>query len=243
MIKQRFRRALKTILATTGYTLTQIDPERPTMSRAMQAIGDRGHGIRTVVDVGASDGQWSEAFMHHYPQARYLLIEAQTVHSRALQQFCGKHPNARSVLAAAGAKKGEIYFDASHPLGGQASYTPFAGDNVVVPVTTVDGEVIRHDLPGPYLLKLDTHGFELPILEGAQATLQQTEVIVIECYNFKIAPQSVLFHEMVYRLDRLAFRCIDLVDVMYRPYDNSLWQMDIVFIRADRPEFAYAGYR
>jgi FkbM family methyltransferase len=243
MIKQRFRRAIKAILATTGYTLTQIDPERPTMNRAMQAISDRRHAIETVVDVGASNGQWSEAFMAHYPQARYLLLEAQTVHSRALQQFCQRHPNASYVLAAAGAEKGEIYFDSGHPLGGQASYTPFAADNIVVPVTTVDNEVIGQALPGPYLLKLDTHGFETPILEGAQTTLQQTEVIVIECYNFKIAPESVLFHEMICQFEEMGFRCIDLVDIMYRPYDNALWQMDLVFIRADRPEFTYTRYR
>jgi hypothetical protein len=38
------------------------------------------------------------------------------------------------------------------------------------------------------------------------------------------------------------FRCIDLVDPMHRPHDDSLWQMDLVFARKDRPEFSYRGY-
>ncbi len=241
-IKQHARRLVKRLLATSGYTLTKIDPARPTMARAMQAIRARQHPIHTVIDIGASDGQWSRALMPYYPQAQYLLIEAQPVHEKALQAFCLEHANARYVLAAAGSEAGELYFDASHPLGGQAAYTPFPAHNIVVPVTAVDLEVQKHRLPGPFLLKLDTHGFEMPILRGAQATLAQTEVIVIECYNFAIAPECLLFYEMAAHLTDLGFRCADVVDVMYRPHDNLLWQMDMVFIRAERPEFAHLNY-
>ena len=41
----------------------------------------------------------------------------------------------------------------------------------------------------------------------------------------------------------LGFRCIDLVDSMYRPYDDAFWQMDLVFVRQARPEFSYQQYR
>lgn len=241
-LKKIIRQTIKKALSPTGYTLTQINHERATMNMALQAIAARQHPIQTVIDVGASNGQWSETLMAYYPQAHYLLIEAQPVHEKELQQFCQQYPNAQYVLAAGGAEKGEIYFDASHPLGGQAAYTPFSENNIVVPITTVDAEIAKRQLPGPYLLKLDTHGFELPILAGAQATLDQMEVLLIECYNFKIGPDCLLFHEMVDHMATLGFRCVDLVDVMYRPYDNTLWQMDMVFVRADRDEFTYLKY-
>jgi hypothetical protein len=38
---------------------------------------------------------------------------------------------------------------------------------------TIDGLVRRNNLGGPYVLKLDTHGFEVPILEGAHAVLAE----------------------------------------------------------------------
>jgi hypothetical protein len=44
-------------------------------------------------------------------------------------------------------------------------------------------------------------------------------------------------------LGGLGFRCIDLVDPMYRPHDDALWQMDLVFLRQTRPEFTYTEYR
>jgi hypothetical protein len=30
---------------------------------------------------------------------------------------------------------------------------------------------------------------------------------------------------------------------MHRPRDDAFWQMDLVFVRADRPEFTYLRYR
>ena len=37
----------------------------------------------------------------------------------------------------------------------------------VVRETTIDHEIGAYGLPGPYLIKLDTHGYEAPILCGA----------------------------------------------------------------------------
>ena len=98
-------------------------------------------------------------------------------------------------------------------------------------------------LEGPYLLKLDTHGFEVPILKGAARTLASTEVIVMECYNYRIAPECLTFDEMCRHLGERGFRCIDLVDPLYRPYDDAFWQLDLVFIRSNRPEFSHQDYR
>ncbi len=230
-----FRKLVKKLLASRGLTITSLNPGRPTMDNACRAIAARGHSISAVIDIGASDGRWSLDFMRYYPNSQYLLIEAQPVHEPKLKTFCQAHPNSQYVLAAAGEAAGKIYFDAAVPLGGQASYTPFAEHNLVVPVTTVDIEVESRKLPGPYLVKLDTHGFEAPILRGAQRTLANTEAIVMECYNYRIAPECLLFDEMVAHLRGLGFRCVDLADPMFRPHDDTLWQMDLVFVRTDWP--------
>jgi FkbM family methyltransferase len=212
------------------------------MEGAYQRIAARGHEIRTVIDVGASDGVWSEALMRHYPTARYLLVEAQPVHHSALREFCARYPNAELALAAAGDRDGRIFFDAQDPLGGQASYTPYPTHNIEVTVTTIDHEIESRKLGGPFLIKLDTHGFEVPILRGAARTLERTEVVVMECYNFRLSPECLLFDEMCSHMETLGFRCIDMVDVARRPHDGALWQMDLVFVRKDRPELGYPHY-
>src|SRR5581483_10868751 len=117
--------------------------------------------FNTVIDIGASTGIWSESLMRHFPSCQYLLIEAQPVHEPALREFCARHPNAQFALAAAGEEAGHIFFDAADPFSGQASFTRTASANLQLPVTTVDREIQARALNGPFLLKFDTHGFEL----------------------------------------------------------------------------------
>jgi FkbM family methyltransferase len=238
---------IKKLLAEAGLELRRHGPEPDvppaTLTAALARLAGRNVDIRSVVDVGASNGCWSKELMKFYPNADYLLIEAQSVHEPELKQFCELHSNARYVLAAAGAEESEIFFDSGDPFGGLASYKPMEGRCVRVPVTTIDSQLKQRNLEPPYLLKLDTHGFELPIFAGAAHCLSNANVLIVECYNFKIAPEAIQFHEMCAYLEKHGFRCADMFDLLYRPYDNSFWQMDILFMKSDRPEFSYAKYR
>lgn len=236
---------VKKLMRALGVHISSVggSADRATMEGAFRALRRRGHAFGTVVDIGASNGSWSASLMRHFPDCHYLLIEAQPVHESALREFRARHPNAQFALAAAGDKPGEIYFDAADPLGGQAAYSPHSSADIRVPVVTIDAEVAARKLPAPFLLKFDTHGFEVPILNGAAATLTRTDVIIMECYNFRIAPEALTFDEMCRFLGERGFRCIDLVEPMHRPRDDAFWQMDLVFVRADRPEFSYLRYR
>lgn len=236
---------VKAIFRALGLHVSRAggEVERGSMDAAMRAIAKRNHGFRTVVDIGASTGIWSAQLMRHFQNCQYLLIEAMASHEPALRSFCASHANAQYVLAAAGERPGKIFFETSDdPFGGAASASAGPG-RIEVPVTTLDAELAARALPGPYLLKFDTHGFELPILKGAVETLRNTDAIVMECYNFRISPECLTFPEMCAWLGERGFRCIDLVEPMHRPHDDAFWQMDLVFARADRPEFSYQRYR
>ncbi len=237
-------RWVKQYLARRGYALTKVAHQhRATMDAGLRAITARQHPLGTVIDIGASDGRWSATAMSHLPPAAYFLIEAQKTHEAALSRFCRTQPRAQFVIAAAGRGAGTTYFKANRPLGGQASAEPSAEHNVAVPMVSVDDEVRARDLTAPFLLKLDTHGFEVPILEGARETLTRTEVIIVESYNFRLTPECLLFDELCALLRGHGFRCIDLVDIRHRPRDGSLWQMNLIFVRDDRPEFQHRTFR
>lgn len=222
--------------------LTIVSSNGPSFSAALNRLKARNVPLETIIDVGASNGSWTEGLLPHYPSAHYLCIEAQPLHEPALKAFVKRHPNVEYVLAAAGSREGIIYFSAGDLFSGLASDTPFAKDCITVPVTTIDAQVEKRGLKEPFLIKLDTHGFELPILAGAAETLARVAVLIIEVYNFDIASTAVRFPELCLHLEKMGFRCIDLFDPLYRPKDGAFWQMDLVFMRAERSEFQCRSY-
>lgn len=214
-----------------------------TMKGMLKRCLHKGIEFETIVDIGASNSMWAEWCFQYYPNSYYLMIEAQDVHLDGLNQFKNAHPNSDFVLAAAGNKEGEIYFDTTEPFSGQASETPFEGKSAKVKMVTVDIEVQRRKLNGPFLVKLDTHGFEIPILEGASETLKKSNGVIIEVYNYHLTKDSLLFYEMCVYMDKLGFRPLDMADAYLRLYDDSFWQMDLLFVPKTRKEFSYNQYK
>ena len=241
------KRIIQNLLGTMGYQLHKIQTVKPstgTMESGLRSLAKK-HQINTIIDVGASDGIWSRLALNFYPTSRYFLIEANPAHEQALRDFVFENSNAQYILAAAGEKQGDqvnFSFDSEDLYSGQASYVP-QSNSVTISEITIDNEIKSRKLKGPYLIKLDTHGFEIPIFRGALQTLKNTDVIIVECYNFKISPECLLFYEMCEYLGQLGFRCIDLADPLWRPFDQAFWQMDLIFIRKERPEFSYTSYR
>ena len=220
-----------------------ISRDTLSMRAALKRCKRRGLQVRSIVDVGASDGRWSLAVRKYFPQAACLLIEAQENHRESLEKLKAHMGGFDYVIAAAGDRQGTVFFDAEDLFGGLASTTPVGNHCISVPMVTVDDEVARRDLSPPYILKLDTHGFELPILQGAKNTLAAASLVVIETYNFKLTDASLKFHEMCTFMERNGFSCIDLANPMHRPGDQAFWQMDLFFIPSDSIPFASNSYQ
>jgi len=209
---------------------------------ALERIHDMGLQVATVIDVGASDGRWSQQMQRWFPDASYLLIEAQATHERRLRAYKEREKNVDYVLAAAADARGQVFFNASDSAGGLASHENADGCTQLVHATTVDHEIQTRRLPAPFLIKLDTHGFEVPILRGAERTLANTVAICVETYNFVLCEGCLRFPETCAFLQNEGFLPIGLVSPLFRHTDGILWQMDLIFARADREELRKAKY-
>ena len=214
------------------------------MDNCLRKCADRKIEVGTVIDVGASNGCWSKLCMRHFAESDYYLIEANPLHDNDLSAFMNRKSNVRFAIKAAGSNCGRTYFnyDKNDPDGGSLALKPNV-NSIEVPVTTIDHEVFTQKLKAPYLIKLDTHGFEVPILEGAKDTLLNTNLLIIEAYNFRLNDNSLKFYELCMFLDKLGFYPIEIADLSSRLVDNCLWQMDIFFIKKDRIEFSNNSYR
>jgi FkbM family methyltransferase len=214
----------------------------PTLDNALGRLVGHKIEIASLIDVGASNGIWSKAFAHYFPGRHHLLVEANQMYVPALTDLCLQRPNWQFAMTAAGGTSGELYFDASDPLTGHLSTTPQNDHYRPCPVTTLDDLLKTHQVPEPIMIKLDTHGVEIPILTGAIDTLKRTNVLVIEAYNFAFARPAVPFWDLCRYMEKLGFRPLDVFDVLYREVDNAFWQFDLLFVRADLPLFQDTRY-
>lgn len=242
-IKSTLISILKPFLKKAGWKLQPINTiSRPTMTGGLQWLHDHNFHVKTVLDVGASDGRWAKQCMTFFPEADYVLFEPQPIHKDALDLFQKSCKQKVTVVKrAVGAEEGETLFDASDPFGGALAETS-TDKTITATLTTVDDAVAGLQAESPFLLKLDTHGFEKSILKGAEDTLEKAEVLIIEAYNYKISNEAWLFWELCAFLSQKGFSPVDLVDVMHRDRDNSLWQMDLFFIKSTWDGFKKSSY-
>ena len=169
-----------------------------------------------------------------WPAADFLLIEANPVHQPALDLTCRRFGWSYE-LSMAGASDGEaaVSFHKDNPF--QGIELGDCGSTVRVPTTTIDRQARERKPRKPYLLKFDTHGAELPILQGAVSVLADTQAIIMECYGWRQGANSLRFWEMASYLEWVGFRPTDMADLLRRPYDNRLCQMDVLFERVTAP--------
>jgi FkbM family methyltransferase len=193
-----------------------------------------------VIDIGAAQGTWTKKAMRVWPNAKYELIEPLVENKFELEQVKLANSNINFHLAVAGEISGETWLEVSPDLDGSGVYGVSTSNSRKVPMVKVDD--IIADLNGSILLKLDTHGYEMPILKGAVKAMKQSVLLIIEVYGFHISPTCLLFHELSVELEILGFRLIDIVDIMRRPGDQAFWQCDAFYIRKDHPVFKNNSY-
>jgi FkbM family methyltransferase len=237
--KARIRHATNALLHPLGLHLSRAERAFE-MDGLVGRAAARGTNIGTWIDVGASDGSWSLRAQAHFPKACFLLFEPLAERQPGLESLRGRH-GFDIVAAAAGAKSGSVDFAIDPDLDGSGIAVADSTKTRSVPMETIDRAIAARALPGPYGLKLDTHGYELEVLAGASHALEHASLLVIEAYNFTLRPGSLRFHELCAWLEQRGFRCCDLADPMRRR-DGVLWQVDLAFVPSKSPLFKSDSY-
>ena len=144
------------------------------------------------------------------------------------------------IEAVAGSEPGTISFNISPDLDGSSIYGVSENIRNVQVIKLYDKTVSAKE---GILLKLDKHGYEIPIFEGAVETLKKTEDVIVEVYGFYVSPTAVLFHEISDYLFRKGFRLFDIVDIIRRDSDKAFWQADAIYVKESNEIFKSNIYK
>jgi FkbM family methyltransferase len=187
MIRQVAKRAIRGMLEAAGYRVYHrsvlpygidfmVDIER--LSRAW------GIPIRTFFDVGANVGQTSASALTSFADARVFAFEPHPVTFLQLLQRLGQDPRvAAHNLALSNTGGVAPFFEYSsstlNSLIPDAQYavrrgvTPCA---ITVACATLDEFCNQYDIQTIDVLKIDTEGCELVVLQGAQQLLSTDKI-------------------------------------------------------------------
>jgi FkbM family methyltransferase len=215
-------------------------PEMPRASLrgALRQLAGLGFRPGTIVDVGVA--YHTVELYEEFPKSSILLIEPLVEFEPSLRKICAQY-KAQYVLAAAGAASGTATFNVhADQLDGSSLLKEVEGAAVdgvprQVPVVTIDQVCAEKGAKAPYLLKVDVQGAELQVLAGAERTLRETEVVILETTLFGTIIGGPQIFDVVVKMKEYGFVAYDIFGSLYRPLDNALAQTDVVFVREHGP--------
>jgi FkbM family methyltransferase len=222
-----------------GLELRKKRPEQPdpasraSMPHALRQLYNLGLRPKTVIDVGVA--YHTEELYLQFRQSNILLIEPLAEFEPFLRDICSNY-DAHYVLAAAGENRGTATLNVHLDKHGSSFLKEMEGAFVdgiprEVPVVTIDDLCSERKLGGPFLIKVDVQGAELQVLAGATRTLEESEAIILEVSLFGTMIGGPQLFDVVSKMKELGFIVYDLFGFNYRPFDNALAQVDMVFVR------------
>lgn len=231
------RNVIERLVSRFGYKLV-IDGVPPRgFENFLALMKQRGLRPGTVFDVGV--GRGTPWLYEAFPEAHFVLIEPQSEFKPYLDDLC-KQYDAEYHIVGVGSTEGSmfLYRLPGSPTGSsflppteqaEAIWGEFDKASAATPIVKLD----RYgDRPAPFLLKIDTEGFELEVLRGASGILDKTEVVIMEVGIVeRQAGESDLF-EIGNFMKQRGFRLVDIPVLTQQSIDGPLLYIDVAFVKA-----------
>ena len=224
---------IKRVISALGIRVRPGAKPRADLRGFLVHVRSLGFSPATVIDVGVADG--TIELYSTFPGAFHLLVEPAREFEGALQFIC-RHYNAAYVIAAATDEDGEATLRCTSDLHGASTIEDTGASaqprfSRVVPAFTLDTLAEEHSTRGPYLIKADTQGTELTVLDGAKRLLAETEIVVLEVSLFRFGASAPVLDEVISYMKTRGFVVYDVFGGHGRPLDGALAQVDIAFVK------------
>jgi FkbM family methyltransferase len=200
----------------------------------------KGLAFDCIIDVGANRGQFATFARNCFPQCRIVSFEPLDRPARIYDSLFRHDARTRLVRAAVGTECGSLLMhvtaedDSSSPLAIGELQTRAFGTAVIgtleVPCGLLSDYLRPDDLGQKNLLKIDTQGFELQVLRGAEQLLDRFSAIYCELSFVELYVGQPLASEIISYLFQRQFSLAGVYNITAARNFGSL-QADMLFAR------------
>jgi FkbM family methyltransferase len=222
LIPENWKRALKIRLGA------------PDMFWSIGNLKKNGFHPTTILDIGAYHGEWTSEAKKVFPEARFLMVEANPEKEDILASVCKKLKGVEFEIALLAcqsnlSKEFNLLENGSSVL---EEFNETSGKKIRLTTATVDNLLGKRSIEKVDFIKIDVQGYELEILRGAEKYLETCEVILSEVSLMALHKDCPVMVDVVNFMDRFDYCAYDICSVATRrPYDMALWQTDIIFVK------------
>jgi FkbM family methyltransferase len=212
----------------------------PHMYWSIANLKRNGLIVDEVIDIGAYKGEFTRDVLKIFPDARYLMVEANPEREIDLKNFLTISNNGKLfyeiALLASEADKQQAFSVMDVASSALEEHNETGAKRVILATKTLDEVAARQGFDKGSFLKLDVQGYELEILKGGTRVLQMAAAVLLEVSLLDIHKHVPLLHEVLNFMFDHGFVAYDICSVSARrPLDMALWQTDVLFVKSDSP--------
>jgi len=208
------------------------------MFHSIKRIQQRGFSPKTIIDVGAYTGDWTSTVINIFPDAKFILFEAQPDKKPHLENIKNQYPdkvNYHISLLGSEEKESVPYFLMETGSSVMEENTDFSRELIQLPMHTLD-KLIKLETPKqPCFLKRDVQGYEIEILKGAQTLLSNVDIVLLEVSILEYNKGAPLIADILNFMNDAGFSTFDITELKRTPGEHILFQADLFFCRHDHP--------
>jgi FkbM family methyltransferase len=234
------RRGARHALRRLGYVLARPDEYQEKLE-PVRYDWLKGLDIKTVIDVGASDGGFARRARKIFPHSRLYCFEPLDGPFQQLARFFEKDPLVTAVNCALTNQAGGAKFHANEYSGSSSLLEmaelhkkayPFSSRTTTVRIEcdTLDRFFSERPTEPQLLLKLDVQGGERLVLEGAKELLRRVLILYAEITFWELYAGQSLADEFVHFLGTHGFALVGIENVSQSLVDGRFLQADAYFL-------------
>ena len=208
--------------------------------------------IKTIIDVGANEGQFVEEILNIFPLAEIYSFEPLGDCYEKLMSNFRNNKKVHTYNFALGEQDGEITF--SRSSASPSSSILKMGDlhkklyphtaNLVeekVKIKRLDDVFADVNLENEVLLKIDVQGAEEKVIKGGSSVLKKANMIITEVSYATLYENQPLFRDIMNLLEKYGFSYIGNMEQFANPLTGAPLFADAIFVKKEIYNILYTS--